>query len=238
MENSVDPVGVRDRRIWYQTTAVLLFSLASGATDAFAFLTFGGVFTANMTGNLILVGMFSRPAEAVALAGLAIISFVLFTYLGFKLTRTTERIGRNSVPSVLVVAVVLQAAVAGLWIVGFVPPSPATSLAFVLVGLSAAACALQTVGAKRLTFAKGTTTTYMTGTMTSLLEDVAYRRKVVGWAGRFGSVCCLVVGAIVGTATMLFAPQFGPVPPLVAGALALLCAWQSGDVADEPAMQT
>lgn len=39
---------------------LLFLSFGAGATDAFAFLALGGIFTANMTGNLVLVGLVGR----------------------------------------------------------------------------------------------------------------------------------------------------------------------------------
>jgi uncharacterized membrane protein YoaK (UPF0700 family) len=44
--------------------ALVLLTLGSGATDAIAFLGLGGTFTANMTGNLVLIGLVGREDYA------------------------------------------------------------------------------------------------------------------------------------------------------------------------------
>ena len=60
--------------------ALVLLSFSAGAADAFAFLALGGIFTANMTGNLILTGMFTRPEFGATLVG-AIVAIVAFAAL-------------------------------------------------------------------------------------------------------------------------------------------------------------
>ena len=52
--------------------ALLVLSFAAGAADAFAFLLLGGIFTANMTGNLILAGLPTRPGYMSVLMGAAL----------------------------------------------------------------------------------------------------------------------------------------------------------------------
>lgn len=51
-------------------TAALL-SYAAGAGDAFAFTELGGVFTANMTGSLVLSGLTGLPGYGALVAGAA-----------------------------------------------------------------------------------------------------------------------------------------------------------------------
>lgn len=214
---------VRDTR--FDTVAVLLFSLSSGATDAFVFLTFGGVFTANMTGNLVLMGMFSRPAEAVGLAVVAVLSFAAAAYLGFLLDKHLDRHGQvRRIPALLWLSVVFQLAVVVIWFTIYHIDGIDDWGTFVLIGCSAATHALQTAGAKRLPAARGATTTYMTGTMTSLLEDLAYGRRN-GRRAKAASIFCLVVGAVLGTAVVATDSLYGPVLPLAAGSAAVLCTW-------------
>ena len=57
-----------------------MLSFGAGATDAFAFLALGGIFTANMTGNLVLVGLVGRDDYLASLVGAAIaIACLLYT---------------------------------------------------------------------------------------------------------------------------------------------------------------
>src|SRR5664279_1403694 len=53
------PVG-EQRAASLRSLSLLVLTMGSGATDALAFLGLGGVFTANMTGNLVLVGLVGR----------------------------------------------------------------------------------------------------------------------------------------------------------------------------------
>src|SRR5690349_2196820 len=126
----------------------VVLSLGAGATDAFAFLALGGIFTANMTGNLGLTTLFQRPGYATALAGalVALAVFAAALAAGFRMKR------------VLGPAAGLQALVLAGWLAHV--PHPA------LIACSAAAMALQTVAGKRAF--DGVTTTFVTGTLTSL----------------------------------------------------------------------
>src|SRR5262245_60051139 len=88
------------------TAAVaVVLSFAAGATDAFAFLQLGRILTANMTGNLILVGLYQRPNYTTTLIGalVAVVVFALVTYLGFRLADPARRL--------LIVATAAQVAV-------------------------------------------------------------------------------------------------------------------------------
>src|SRR6476620_4788078 len=69
--------------------ALVLLTFGSGVTDPFAFLGLGGTFTANMTGNLVLVGLVGRPdyPRAALLAGVAIAAFALSLLVSFRVFR-------------------------------------------------------------------------------------------------------------------------------------------------------
>jgi uncharacterized membrane protein YoaK (UPF0700 family) len=142
----------------------ITLSLAAGATDAFAFQALGGIFTANMTGNLVLTTLFQRPGYAGSLVGalVAIAVFAAALAAGFELTRAAPR-GR--VVSLLGAATGLQALV----LVGWLRHGPDTALALqcALVACSAGAMALQTVVGRRVSSFAGVTTTYVTGTITA-----------------------------------------------------------------------
>ncbi|PPG06502.1 hypothetical protein C5C59_04970 [Rathayibacter sp. AY1F4] len=92
--------------------ALVLLAIASGATDAFAFLLLGGIFTANMTGNLVLLGLYPRSAWLTTAAGAvtAIVFFAGAVYAGFRATRarTSPTVaGRRPLRAIALVGVVL-----------------------------------------------------------------------------------------------------------------------------------
>lgn len=71
------------------TRDLLLLSLVAGSADAAGFLGTGRVFTSNMTGNLVLLGIACGQQQwAVALNTLyVVLMFVFGVVLGSRLTR-------------------------------------------------------------------------------------------------------------------------------------------------------
>ncbi len=187
---------------------LLLLSFGSGAADAFAFLALGGIFTANMTGNLILTGMFIRPGFPLVLlsAVVAIVVFTVVLYAAFRLTAAGTGIPvrpeclrrRLVIPSVAIQALVVVA-----WIVA--PGTRGTIEQCGVLALSAAALALQTVAAKKLSDVAGVTTTYVTGTLTTTMEALA-ERNATGQRVRVLSILALPAGAVTATAALMVQP--------------------------------
>ena len=210
--------------------ALLLLAFSAGAADAFAFLALGGIFTANMTGNLVLIGMFSRPQFGTTLVGasVALVFFVGVLYAAFRVT-----VGANDSPSgtsgrvvarLLVPSLIAQFVASAIWIV--VPNTTGLALHLVVIALSSGSLALQTVAAKKLSDISGITTTYVTGTLTTTMQELA-ERKSAGQGLRVLSVVALPIGAIAGTATLLLASAAGPVLPLVVAAIATILLWSA-----------
>src|SRR5207237_7409541 len=84
---------------------LLTLTAAAGSADAVSYLGFGRVFTANMTGNLVLLGIAIGQLQ---LAGsiravIAFAAFVLGVLVGVRLTARTEpaAVWPRSVPLVL-----------------------------------------------------------------------------------------------------------------------------------------
>ncbi len=206
--------------------ALVLLAVASGAADAFAFLQLGGIFTANMTGNLVLAGMFTRPDWPVTLAGAAtaVVVFAAATWWGFRASpppRTGIRYPRRSIGVLAATAIAAQSALVGVWAAVWGVHGGTVDLAWscLLVALSAAALGVQTVLAKRLSGASGLTTTFVTGTLTSLMEGIAEHRQGSRLV-QAAVVVALVAGAVAGTALAHAAPPVAPLLPLVLVAVA------------------
>ena len=209
--------------------SLLLLSFGSGAADAFAFLALGGIFTANMTGNLILSGMFTRPEFLQTFIGslTAILAFAAFLYLGFRLT-SAHRVPTNSPRAttwthLLIGSIVLQTIVVLVWVAGWATAPNGQILA---VALASAALALQTVAARRLSDRSGVTTTYVTGTLTSTMQSLA-ERSSSGQFIRVLSILMLPLGAVCETVVIASAKWAGPMLPwavAIAAAAALVIA--------------
>ncbi|SMG44871.1 Uncharacterized membrane protein YoaK, UPF0700 family [Agreia pratensis] len=215
--------------------SLLLLSFGSGAADAFAFLALGGIFTANMTGNLILSGMFSRPEFLQTFIGsvTAILAFAAFLYLGFRLT-SAHRAPTNSPRAttwthLLIGSIVLQAIVVLVWVFGWASAPNGQILA---VALASAALALQTVAARRLSDRSGVTTTYVTGTLTSTMESLA-ERSSTGQVIRVVSILMLPLGAVCETVVIASAKWAGPILPLAVALAAAAAVVIAGRVRSE-----
>jgi uncharacterized membrane protein YoaK (UPF0700 family) len=98
--------------------------------------------------------------------------------------------------------------------------SPDVAVQCLVIALSAGALALQTVAAKRLSDTDGITTTYVTGSLTTTMQDLAERRDA-GQLLRLLSIAALPLGAVVATTVMHVAAGAGP---LVAFAVATTAA--------------
>jgi uncharacterized membrane protein YoaK (UPF0700 family) len=148
--------GVPRRRL------VLLLGGTAGYLDAVGYLTLG-IFTANMTGNTVLLGIAIGqgrwPAMVRVLVALA--AFIAGAGVGALLFRERQRIGR-------VLGVEAACLLAGLtvgW--GGLPESRG---AFPLIALLSAAMGAQSAAVRRVGEQR-ISTTYVTGTLTSLAAD-------------------------------------------------------------------
>ncbi|MEO5833273.1 MAG: YoaK family protein [Nakamurella sp.] len=197
--------------------ALVVLSFGSGATDAFAFLALGGVFTANMTGNLVLVGLVGRPdyVQTLIASVAAVLAFLAALYLGFRVTRS----GPSRLLPLLVGVGVVQAVVLGIW--WSAGTGPHVSLDALMIVLSAVAMGWHTVLGRRLSARAGVSTTFVTGTLTALMLDLSEGRHEVH-SLRLAAIGALVVGSFAGALLLLAAPGVGPVLPVVAVVVALL----------------
>lgn len=199
----------------------VVLAFAAGATDAFAFLQLNGVFTANMTGNLVLAGLTERPNYPTMIAGVvvAILVFAAALYVAFRVSPPGAPRPRNV--AVLTAALVAQVAVLIGWVA--VPTHMSAPMVAVLIALSSVAMACQTAVAKRIEGNSGVTTTYVTGTLTSLMGDFA-DRKPQDLFTRIGVIVALVAGALSGSLLIGLDPVFGaalPVLPALVGTVLL-----------------
>ncbi len=193
--------------------ALIVLSFGSGATDAFAFLSLGGVFTANMTGNLVLVGLLPRAhyLDTLLCSATALATFAVALYAGFRT--------RLPAPALLAITAAIQLAVLVGW--QLAGGHAGLGLQCLFIALATASLALQTVVGRGLSAHSGLSTTFVTGTLTGLVQDIADRRPGTR-ALRAGAIAALVVGAFAGGACILASHRLGPVLPVLAILSALL----------------
>jgi uncharacterized membrane protein YoaK (UPF0700 family) len=153
---------------------VLLFTWAAGSVDAIAYLA-AHVFTANMTGNAVLMGISIGQGKSAAIVNslVALIVFIGGIVLGAVLA------GKGGDKAKTLVAVrrevSVECAVLVLFAATFLLPLPRDHklVTLLLIIFSALAMGLQSAMVKRLHL-PGIATTYITGTITSLFTGLVH----------------------------------------------------------------
>jgi len=159
------------RREW--AAEVLLLTWAAGTVDAISYMGLRHVFTANMTGNAVLLGISIGQGQGLAATRslLALVAFIVGVALGALLVqlRSTEgEVARALIWPVAAEAIVLGA-FALVWHLPVLPHNDVTLYA--LIALSAIAMGIQSAAVRRLAL-PGIATTVITGTITSLVAGL------------------------------------------------------------------
>jgi uncharacterized membrane protein YoaK (UPF0700 family) len=148
---------------------VLLFTFAAGSVDAVAYMA-AHVFTANMTGNAVLMGIYVGQGRGTAVLHslLALIVFIGGVVLGAMLAGE----GGDRAKTLLAVRreALAESVILALFASSFLLPLPAESrvVSALLIIFSALAMGLQSAAVRRLHL-PGIATTYITGTLTNLV---------------------------------------------------------------------
>lgn len=197
-----------------------LLSFGTGAADAFAFTALGGIFTANMTGNAVLATIFTKGDYKAVLAGalVAMVSFATALYVGFRVTRRPEIAAVPDGPTLAALAMSAGCLLLVCLLWWFAPHTHGQAL--VAIAASSFAMALQTVAAKKDGVPHGPTTTYLTGTLTDIMEDIA-EGSIPWWNVRWLPLVTLPLGAVLAVCTCLTYPDVTPLLPLAATTIAM-----------------
>jgi uncharacterized membrane protein YoaK (UPF0700 family) len=153
---------------------VLAFALAGGLVDAASYLGLGRVFTANMTGNTVLLAVAVARGSGgdTARSGVALAGFCAGVAGGAALLRTRDRSWPEVADGTLALEMVALAVLLLGWaLIGH-------SVRYGLIAVSAGAMGAQSAAVRALHTA-GVNTTYVTGTLTSAIaRSVDRARKV------------------------------------------------------------
>jgi len=162
---------------------VLLLACAAGSVDAIGYLGLNHVFTANMTGNTVLLGITLGQGHGLAAWSnlTALGAFGLGLLFGALIV---ERGGKSGVWDRRVTWAIsleafLLAAFTALWHLTPADQLTGHSVLYPLIGLSAAAMGIQSAAVRRLNL-PGVATTYVTGTLTSLVAGLT-RKLHLAW---------------------------------------------------------
>jgi uncharacterized membrane protein YoaK (UPF0700 family) len=161
---------------------LLALTWAAGSIDAISYLGLGHVFTAMMTGNTVLLGLALGQGEVLAALRsiLALIGFGLGVGVGALVVERDEEPEEwpPAITGALALEGVLLGIFAALWHLSETARSP--GIVHVLIVLSGLAMGIQAAAVHRLGI-PGIATTYITGTLTSLMVDlVSWIRSASG----------------------------------------------------------
>jgi uncharacterized membrane protein YoaK (UPF0700 family) len=196
-------------------------SAVAGSLDALSYLAFGGVFTANMTGTVVLLAIAVTGGEAEPLRlVVALAAFVLGAIAGARppprLARSAARI-HPAWPGVTSASLAVEMVVVVAWAIGWTLTggSPGRAATYVLIAIAAVAMGLQSTAAGHVGIG-GVSTAYITGTLSALASQLTQRPARVREAVlRAGIVLAYLAGGAAGAGLRLVAPSAaGWLPPL------------------------
>jgi uncharacterized membrane protein YoaK (UPF0700 family) len=203
------------------TNLMLLLSFGTGVLDAATYLGLHGVFTANMTGNVVFVGLgLAGDDQDVPLlrSALALVGFMVgaaavgLLQRGRKVVRNRD--GVAAVTLMLTAGLMSGCAAALAW------ATLSTRALDLLTGLIAFAMGAQAVAARRVGVAD-VTTVVVTSTLAGLAAESPWTGRLadgrVTWR-RFSAVLTMGAGAVVGA----FMLRFGVAVPVAFTSLILL----------------
>lgn len=206
---------------------MLALTFSTGIIDAVGYLGLDRVFTGNMTGNVVILGMALAGGDGLPVLGptIALGGFMVGAALGGRYLRTvpTEWGRRHSVAfGVVGIMLVL---IAGVLLTTGSPRTDAghdsQTLALGITGLMAASMGLQAAAARRLGL-KDLTTVVVTSVITGLSAD----SRLGGghgqqWERRTAAIVLIAAGAATGALLLRWHLGFGV---LLAGVIALIVA--------------
>lgn len=192
---------------------VVVLTFLTGSADAVGFLALGGAFSSVMTGNMVLLGLSAGRGDTdLALtSGCAIASFITGVLAGARLAGSAQpddpvwprRVTRALVLELLVFVVFLV-----VWVVTL--PSRSEQVDLGLLMLSAAALGVQSSAIQRFGV-PGLSSTYLTGTLTSLIAGVAARSPWRSLRPKVHVLLALMSGAAVGALVAMHLSAWSPV---------------------------
>jgi uncharacterized membrane protein YoaK (UPF0700 family) len=177
---------------------MLLLTFGTGMIDAIGYLGLDRVFTGNMTGNVVILGMAIAGSDDLPVVGplLALAGFMGGAAVAGRSLPATAPAWIPRFTVILVLnAVVMIACAVGLLIL---EELPTTGQAAVITTALAIAMGLQ-AGMARVVAVRDVTTVVVTSTITSLAADsVLGANRRTGAGRRVASIVLITVGALVG----------------------------------------
>jgi len=216
----------------------LLVALAfsSGIYEAICYLSFGKVFTAFQTGNLVLLGVVAggtrppfgpNPVSVVV----SLVAFAVGAWLAMRILKAfngDEEVDDDDVFQVwprrvtiaLGVALALQVGFLAVWMA----TSPSNKVTYILLGMNALAMGLQ-MNAIRSLHVPAISTTAATATFISLASGPAtWPHKAASARRLIGVLVSMLAGALVGDWMLGHAHTYAPILPALVIAVVIVIA--------------
>ncbi len=202
---------------------VVVLALTTGSVDAVSYLRLGKVFSSVITGNLALLGISAgqRNTGLAVNAALALAGYGLGVLIGGAFAGTPAQgqpVWPRSATVTLALELLLLAGFSGGWLASGGHPSGGPRMA--LLATAAAGMGMQSTAVRRL---GPMSTTYLTSTLTGLLQALAIRRWPSEWQRSTGVLLAFVMGAVLGGLAALQAPAAVPAAVLVPLAVVVTC---------------
>lgn len=201
---------------------MLTLTFCTGICDAIGYLALDRVFTGNMTGNVVILGMAIGQADDLPIAGplIALVTFVVFAGVGGRVV-SRHPDGWGTPVSVIFGAVALALGGVAVWS-AFIDVR-VQPIAMIAAGIIAAAMGLQAAAARHVGV-KDVTTVVVTSALTGLAADFRHPDSTKDlWKRRIASVAMILLGACVGAVFLRFgvATGMGVAAVLTAGVAVL-----------------
>jgi uncharacterized membrane protein YoaK (UPF0700 family) len=188
---------------------MLALTFSTGVIDAVGFLGLDRVFTGNMTGNIVILGMALTGADDLPILGpvLALAGFMVGAAVAGRLLRDLVA-GWSTKTTVVFSLVALVLVAAGVTMIVLDDPAEPVLLGVTTaLGLAMGAQA----GAARHIAVKDVTTVVVTSTITGLAADSVFGSRVDKhpWRRRAGAIALIGAGAAVGALALNVHIAFG-----------------------------
>ncbi len=199
--------------------ALLVLTFTTGLVDAASYLGLGHVFTANMTGNIVLLGFGIAGSGGLPVIAplVSLGAFLAGAGAGGVLAARTEK--RDPGRLALALAIEISAIGVAALVAQVIDVQPSRFSSDIVIALLALAMGVRNATVRRIG-AADLTTTVLTMTLTGLAADSpAAGGKGEGSARRIAAVAAMLTGAVAGA---LLLKRSLALPLAAAAALALL----------------
>ncbi len=177
---------------------MLVLTFVTGVVDAVGYLGLDRVFTGNMTGNIVILGMGVAGADELPVLGpaIALLAFTLGALGAGMVLRRAAAAWTTRVTALLAAGGAMLGVLAvALWVLddGYTPDEQLVIAAGTALAMGSQACVARKLAIKDMT----------TVVVTSTLTSWASESLVTGWRGaiwnrRLGALVLILLGAVVG----------------------------------------